>query len=813
MLISRLKSSRLLEPLAATLLLLVFWVGMLASLRNTSQTCDEGVHVAAGYTYWRFNDYRFDPDHGNLAQRVMALPLLFGSYKFPAMESDFWRTAREWDLAWQWFYELGNDVDGMLRRGRAAAGLLAVALGILVWRWSQHLFGVMGGMISLLLYVLNPSILANGALMTTDMAVTLLFLAATWAWWRMLHRLTVGRLIVSGLTMGALFISKMSAVLIIPIALTLLVARLINNTPLPVGCFGLKDLPSRSSRALAFAVAIVAHTIIVLIVVWASYGFRYSAFSPRMPEGRWTSETWEKVLGKPAPRNLLDQITLTPAQRNQVDQIFTRDRADKKTWSVASLRALDDIRAEVLTNEQAVQLQQLLEAPPPGFVARVLDTLRHYRLLPEAYIYGFASTWHGSLERPAFWNGDFSLVGWRTFFPYTFLVKTPLAVFLIIVIAIAAVAHRLKQEDGLSRFVKGFYETLPLWALLAVYWTAAISSNINIGHRHILPTYPPLFILCGAAGYWFEAPVPSHRTSRPRYSLARVACGVLALAFLVLTTEIVYRFPHYLAYFNGIITPADAYRHLVDSSLDWGQDLPQVRDYIENKNPARPVYLFYFGVSSPPYYQTPAVLGYSFTKRYHRAPVQTLAFPAHRADALLYDFFRREPEYDERLVEKAHQGDRVLVAVVKKVNALRLTAGTYIVSATLLQPVTRPLRGAFGPWNERLEKQYQMAALSIKPLLSDNPEERRTALPQQTPQKWATIINTYEYLRFYRLAAFLRHRQPDDNIGYSMLVYHLTDSDLSAALDGPPPELGRDILQESFGAALNSDDDISQKSE
>jgi 4-amino-4-deoxy-L-arabinose transferase-like glycosyltransferase len=813
MLISRLKSSRLLEPLAAGVLLLAFWIGMLASLRNTSQTCDEGVHVSAGYTYWRFNDYRFDPDHGNLAQRVMALPLLFGSYKFPGMDSDFWRTAREWDLAWQWFYELGNDVDEMLRRGRAAAGLLGVVLGILVWRWSRQLFGAIGGMISLLLYVLSPSILANGALMTTDMAVTLLFLAATWAWWKMLHRLTVGRLIVSGLTMGALFISKMSAVLIVPIALTLLVARLINNAPLPVAFFGLKDLRSRASRALAFIVAIIAHTIILLIVIWASYGFRYSAFSPQMPEGRWTSETWEKVLGKPVPRNLLDQITLSPAQREQVDQIFTRDRADKKTWSVASLRALDDIRAGVLTKEQAVRLQQLLEAPPAGFVPRVLETLSHYRLLPEAYIYGFASTWHGSLERPAFLNGEFSLVGWRTFFPYTFLVKTPLPVFLIIVIAIAAVAHRLRREDGLSRFVEGFYETLPLWVLLAVYWTAAISSNINIGHRHILPTYPPLFILCGAAGYWFEVPIPNRRTSRPRYSLARLACGVLALAFLVLATEIAHRFPHYLAYFNGIVTPAEAYRHLVDSSLDWGQDLPQVRDYVESKNPARPVYLSYFGVSSPAYYQTPAVLGYSFSNRYRRAPVQTLAFPADQADALLYDFFRREPEYDERLFEKGRQGDKVLVAVVKKASALRLTAGTYIVSATLLQPVTRPQRGAFGPWNERLEKQYQMAVLSIKPLLSDNPEERRTALKQQTPQKWALIINTYEYLRFHRLAAFLRHRQPDDNIGYSMLVYHLTDSDLSTALDGPPPELGRDILQESLGAAANSGDDTSQKSE
>ncbi len=72
----------------------------------------------------------------------MALPLLFGNYEFPPTDSDIWRTSQEWDLAWQWFYELGNDADAMNLRGRAAGGLLAVALGVLVWRWSQQLFGI-----------------------------------------------------------------------------------------------------------------------------------------------------------------------------------------------------------------------------------------------------------------------------------------------------------------------------------------------------------------------------------------------------------------------------------------------------------------------------------------------------------------------------------------------------------------------------------------------------------------------------------------------------------------------------------------------
>ncbi len=80
----------------------------------------------------------------------MALPLLAGAYRFPPRETEAWRTSAEWAVADSWFHQLGNDVAGMLRRGRAASGLLAVALGALVWAWSRRLFGPWGGMLSLL---------------------------------------------------------------------------------------------------------------------------------------------------------------------------------------------------------------------------------------------------------------------------------------------------------------------------------------------------------------------------------------------------------------------------------------------------------------------------------------------------------------------------------------------------------------------------------------------------------------------------------------------------------------------------------------
>lgn len=773
---------------------------MLTSLLGTSQTFDEGVHATAGYTFWRYNDYRLNPENGNLPQRVMALPLLAGQYAFPA-QSDLWRTSAKWALTWQWFYELGNNAETMTRLGRASIGLLAVALGGLVWAWSRQLFGPLGGMLSLLLYVFNPSILANGALMTSDTASALFFFAATWAWWRMLQRFTVARVVVSALLMAGLFVSKMSAPLIVPVVFTLTVIRLLHATPLPMRGFGRAELQRRSAQLLAFALAAVCHAVIVVTVIWGFHGFRYSAFSPALPEGTWDEAPWEALLNKPAPITVFERVGLGPRQGEEVKRIFAREGADQRAWSAAALKALEQVRHNILAEEQTSRLEQLLAERPPQFFPRMLDTCRRHHLLPEAYIYGFAHVWRSARERAAFFNGDFSVTGWRTFFPYTFLVKTPLSLFLVIALAIAAGVATVRSGRRSARareFVAAFYDTSPLWVLFGIYWAAAIFSHLNIGHRHILPTYPPLLVLCGAAVFWLGA-WPGVGTERKRHypRFARAAGIALCSAIALLAIEVGYRFPHYLAYFNGVVRPSRAYRHLVDSSLDWGQDLPGVRRYIETRQLTGPAYLSYHGFASPAFYRVPAIQAYS-SMTIRPPPLQILSLPDGDSDEFLRDFLRRHPEYDNEVVGDTVRAGKVLAVVVKRPDALRLTAGTYFISATLLQPVVQPTRGALGPWNERVERQYQTSREFVAPLLSDDPTERRAALARLPAETWIEALNTHEYLRFRRLTTLLRQREADDNVGYSILVYHISADELSRALDGPPVELGRDVLGDLF---------------
>ena len=302
-----------------------------------------------------------------------------------------------------------------------------------------------------------------------------------------------------------------------------------------------------------------------------------------------------------------------------------------------------------------------------------------------------------------------------------------------------------------------------------MYWAAVISSHVDIGHRHILATYPPLFILCGAAGAW----APRAPTRAPRWALAALL-GLLA-------AEVAYRFPNYLAYFNPIDGgPAQAYRHLVDSSLDWGQDLPGVRRYLEEHPAPGPVYLAYAGSGSPAYYGIPARPLYPRT-----LPMMALSFPAAREPALRDDVVRRNPDYE---IAAADVRDGIeTVALLKKASALRLEPGTYFISATLLQPLEYNAPGPWGPWSAGYEATYQTLVARSRPLLSDDPAERRAALRPGSLGEWGKTLNDLDAYRFARLTAYLRQREPSDSVDFSILVYRLTGSDLARALDGPPP--------------------------
>jgi hypothetical protein len=742
-------------PFAAAGVLLLFWVLLQASLRDKSIAFDEIAQAAAGYTYWQFDDYRIDPPNGNLPKRLMTLPLLDARFTFPARDSEMWQESDAWRLGDAWFNASSNDPQAMLARGHAIMGLVAVALGALVWCQARRLFGATAGMIALLLFVLDPTVLAHGALMTSDMTAAFFFLAATLAIAAVLERVTWWTVALSSVATAGLFLAKMSAPLILLVAAVLVALRLASARPLTVLCGRSREVRHRLQRALVLSGVAGIHVAVAWAAVWAFYGFRFSAFAQR--DGGRLSYPWSYILDQPGPTKLIDRLQLSREQQEQLQRLPDAPSLTLDEWSWDGEDALSRLERDVLTPAQRANLAALRAAPPPALTARVIDFCRRHELLPESFLFGYAHGWLFSRERIAFLNGEVRLQGWRGYFPYTFLVKTPLAVFALLALA-GCVAWRTRAWTG---------ATLPLWTLLAVYWAAAVTSHINIGHRHLLPVYAPLYVLAGAA-----ACLP----------WARVASGGLVLA---VGAEMAARFPNYLAYFNGIVRPAAAYTHLVDSSLDWGQELPAVKRWVDARPAGERIYLSYFGTGDPARYGIRATALFSEPGLFIRDESLLLA---HTKRGTAVDVAQRWPEHE--IVGIADDGDDRVLLLLKKPEALRLAAGSYLISATMLQPLYyKP----WGPWNARYESEYQALAQAVKPLLSTDPAARAAALQQRDPEDWKLMLRRFEEIRFARLAAFLRQRKPDEEINFGVLVFHLSDADIARALDGPPPELGEDL--------------------
>ena len=223
----------------------------------------------------------------------------------------------------------------------------------------------------------------------------------------------------------------------------------------------------------------------------------------------------------------------------------------------------------------------------PPSATRLSRFARDYHLLPEAYVQGFAFISYSTNQRNSFLNGKFSRQGFVTYFPYCLAVKTPISLFVLLAIAgWGSWTYRGISEDVNPRGQAVRWPRLsaasPLLTLVAVYWAFALASNLNIGHRHLLPTYPPLFILAGAAVLWFAAPslqmVPVNKNggkATGRHHRARRSCWPAPFyrrALVMMSAGSIWIWPDYLTYFNLFAGgPRYGYRHLVDSSLDWGQ--------------------------------------------------------------------------------------------------------------------------------------------------------------------------------------------------------------------------------------------------
>jgi hypothetical protein len=215
--------------------------------------------------------------------------------------------------------------------------------------------------------------------------------------------------------------------------------------------------------------------------------------------------------------------------------------------------------------------------PAPSFFGGIADLMRHNARGHRAYLLGVT-------------GGG----GWWYYFPVVALVKTPAGVLLLFLLAVGA-AFATVSGKGAREAALCILRARVEWFALAipplVYFALCVRSNINIGLRHMLPVYPFAFI-------WIAAVLFGPHGRRLHGFYRRAAVVLLTLVAI----ESLAAFPRYTAFFN---LPsggrANGARYVVDSNLDWGQDMFRLRDYLARRGVSN-VCLESFGNAPPEHF-------------------------------------------------------------------------------------------------------------------------------------------------------------------------------------------------------------------
>ncbi len=661
-----------LYTLAVGVLLAVYAAMSLGASLHKGPSFDEPEELAVGYGIWLRHDFRMEGANGDFVKRWATLPYLVSRPNFVRPDNYNWRNALPYNLGFEFFFSIGNQPEMLLLQSRAMMVLLGVALGWLTYRCAKDAFGKIAGLAALVIFAFSPNMLAFGAMVSTEIPTCLAMLGATWCIWRLLHRVTWGRVTSSLGFFILLALSKPSALVIFPITLVLVLAKLALGRPLEWQIGRGRRIGSRSAQLGVFAGLAALHGLVAWGAIWAHYDFRYAASDNRM------------------------LVVTNPIQL-----------------------AHDDVNP----------------------MARAFLTFSsEHHFLPVGFLEGARRLLQHNDSRDAFLDGEWKVGGWPLFFLHALWEKTSPGLLLIFAVGLGSCAwdqwRRLRSPNRAQRQLSPddtsrFYEAIPYLTLILLFFAAAMSQNLNIGHRHILPIYPALYILGGGGAQWVWA----HRKKWTRLFL-----GAL---FLWRTSQAFFIYPDFLAYFNPLVGgPAMGYRHLVDSSLDWGMDLPRLKSWLEqhNAHSAKPVFLAFFGTDDPNHYGIAC---------------------------------QRLPSFPEWVNRGRYP----------------YQPGIYAVSATLFQTVYTQ---TFGPWNKVFEQDYQNAVrqLNLLQSVSNDRGVRAAFVAKFPPGYWEAVYNDYEKLRFARLCAWLRHNeQPDTSAGYSILIWDLNDAEVRAALYGPPVEL------------------------
>ena len=179
---------------------------------------------------------------------------------------------------------------------------------------------------------------------------------------------------------------------------------------------------------------------------------------------------------------------------------------------------------------------------------------------------------------------------WPDYFVFAYLLKEPIAaqilfyfaVLLLLVAGVRKITHAAQGKKSEKPYWLRRNAVIISYAFLsALVFGMASANKLQLGIRYILPIFPFLYMFIAIMLGEFVKELDKKK----KIGLYWANISVLVVLLVWFVGVNIMTFPSYLPYFNEIIGgPKEGWKYMVDSNVDWGQDLIRLKEFMDKKD-------------------------------------------------------------------------------------------------------------------------------------------------------------------------------------------------------------------------------------
>ena len=274
-----------LAELFCAALLVAMSLQMFAVISRKSITVDEIVMIPSAYYHLAAGNFQLVNEHPPLAKIIAGVPTLFvqpNEVKPEQIDGEPGSFKEKWAYA-ERFWENNPDIfESLSFWPRVPAILLTVLLGLLIFKFSRELFGALAAVLAVALFTLEPTVLAHGRVVQTDIPAAFGYLLLFFAMYRYTKGPTLKQAGWIGAAAGVALLAKFSMLLASPVLLVFFAGML-----------------WRARKKGPSPLKIIAHVglcaLVAILLINAGYLFQHRAIAS--PDVQWIQESFPRLSG------------------------------------------------------------------------------------------------------------------------------------------------------------------------------------------------------------------------------------------------------------------------------------------------------------------------------------------------------------------------------------------------------------------------------------------------------------------------------------------------------------------------------------